>query len=247
MAHFEYPDSPYPIRDDIKQAYRNFWSTLASPGCWWTGAERIDIAEEVRNATQCEYCVQRKKALSPYTYEGEHKHSGRLSNLAIDAVHRIVTDQGRITQSYVDENAGQGLTNEAYVELAGIVVSLFSIDEFNRALGLSLEDLPVPVLGETSHYRPQQATAGTGFVHMIPGDGAVGDESDLWANGMTANVLRALTLVPDALRDWKLLASAQYLSMAGMRNFFKQDDRSINRMQMELIAGRVSSVNECFY
>ncbi len=27
----------------------------------------------------------------------------------------------------------------------------------------------------------------------------------------------------------------------------KQDDRVINRMQMELVAGRVSAINECFY
>jgi hypothetical protein len=32
-----------------------------------------------------------------------------------------------------------------------------------------------------------------------------------------------------------------------MANLVGQDDRSINRMQMELVAGRVSSVNECFY
>jgi hypothetical protein len=37
------------------------------------------------------------------------------------------------------------------------------------------------------------------------------------------------------------------LSMQGMQNFVQDDNRSINRMQMELIAGRVSSVNECFY
>ncbi|MFT7128584.1 MAG: hypothetical protein ACI89U_000691 [Gammaproteobacteria bacterium] len=35
--------------------------------------------------------------------------------------------------------------------------------------------------------------------------------------------------------------------MEGMGNFVKQDDRSLNRMQMELIAGRVSAINECFY
>ena len=64
---------------------------------------------------------------------------------------------------------------------------------------------------------------------------------------VTANVVRALTLVPDALRDWRNLGNAQYLSFAGMQNFVQDPDRSINRMQTELIAGRVSAVNECFY
>ena len=39
----------------------------------------------------------------------------------------------------------------------------------------------------------------------------------------------------------------QYLSMKGMMNFSGDLGRSINRMQMELIAGRVSAINECFY
>ncbi len=82
---------------------------------------------------------------------------------------------------------------------------------------------------------------------MLPRDGATRLESDLWQSDRTANVLRAFSLVPDALRDWKQLSSAQYLSMEGMTNMVKQEDRAINRLQMELIAGRVSAINECFY
>jgi hypothetical protein len=128
------------------------------------------------------------------------------------------------------------------------VVALFSVDEFNRGLGIELEPLPEALPGEPSGYRPQLAVTGTGFVPMLPPDGVTGNESDLWQlGGRSANVLRALSVVPDALRDWKNLAAAQYLSMPGMTNFVKQDGRAINRMQMELIAGRVSSINECFY
>ena len=32
-----------------------------------------------------------------------------------------------------------------------------------------------------------------------------------------------------------------------MRNFGQDETRAIDRMQIELIAGRVSAVNECFY
>ncbi len=82
----------------------------------------------------------------------------------------------------------------------------------------------------------------------VPAEGAVGNEADLYAGlPRAANVVRALTLVPDALRDWRALAGAQYLSFEGMRNFVKDEARSIDRKQMELIAGRVSAVNECFY
>jgi hypothetical protein len=246
-SFFEYEESPYAIREDIKTEHRAFWQRLAAPGCWWTGAERIAIAGEVRCATRCSFCAARKQALSPYAMAGSHDHQGLLPDVAVDAVHRIVTDQSRITQAWVDDNAQNGLSNEAYVELAGLVVALFSIDEFHRGLGLPLEALPEPAAGEPSNYRPAQAIREVGFVPMIPQDGATGDESDLWQNGRSANVLRALTLVPDALRDWKRLASAQYLSIEGMGNFTQPEDRSINRMQIELVAGRVSAINECFY
>ena len=82
---------------------------------------------------------------------------------------------------------------------------------------------------------------------MIPADGNVGHEADLWPAGLNANVLRALSLVPDAVRDWMRVGEAQYLSMEGMKIFSGDTGRSIDRMQIELVAARVSSINECFY
>ncbi len=32
------------IRDDLAEAHRLAWAHLASPGSWWTGAERIELA-----------------------------------------------------------------------------------------------------------------------------------------------------------------------------------------------------------
>jgi len=247
MPAFAYADSPYAIRSDIPDAYRHFWERLASPGSWWTGEERIAIAQESRNALDCQFCVKRKAALSPYTLNGEHTADNKLPPTAIDAVHRIVTDQGRITRSWIENNVAEGLSKEAYVELVGIVVAVFSIDEFNRALGIQVEPLPTPNSGDITRYRPAKLSEDMGFVPSVPSDGAIGNEADLWEGSRGANVVRALTLVPDALRDWREISSAQYLSFQGMANFVKEDNRSINRMQMELVAGRVSAINECFY
>ena len=101
--------------------------------------------------------------------------------------------------------------------------------------------------GTGSGYRPARLSEDMGFVPTVPPDGAVGNEADLWPSSFSPNVVRALTLVPDALREWRELAAAQYLPLEEMRNFVKDETRAIDRMQMELVAGRVSAVNECFY
>jgi len=245
-SHYSYSDSPYPIRQGLVDVHREYWQTLASAGNWFTGAQRVAIAQEVRNALLCPFCVERKAALSPYALQGEHLKGDVLDDEVVDAVHRVVTDQSRITKSYIEGNTAKGFSEEQYVELVGIVVNVLSIDEFHRALGLPQEPLPEPVAGEPDHYRPPVTEHDTAYVAMIPPDGAVGHEADLWPE-RTANVLRALSLVPDAVRSWMKIANEHYLSMEAMGNFTGPNGRSINRMQIELVAGRVSSINECFY
>ena len=249
MTPFSYADAPFTVRADIGAAHRKFWHALAGPGSWWTGAQRVAIALASRRAVDCALCRTRKAALSPHAVAGTHEHDGnhRLPEVAVDAVHRVVSDQHRITRRYVDDNAAAGLSKEAYVELVGIVVAVFSIDEFHRALGLALEPLPQLRPGQPSRYRPAILSDDIGFVPTVPREGATGNEANLFQHTRAANVVRALTLVPDALRDWRDLSAAQYLSFAGMANYVKDENRAIDRMQMELVAGRVSAVNECYY
>ena len=247
MTYFDYSDADYPIRDDIGAAHRAYWKKLASPGAWWTGAERVAIASESRNALVCGLCSERKTALSSYGSAGKHDHDDLLSEVAVDAIHRIVTDQSRISQKYVNDNVEGGLSKPAYVELVGVVVATFSIDEFHRSLGLVPEDLPKPHKGQISRYLPKYLTEDMGYVPTIRNQRPEGDEADLWPGDKTANVVRALSLVPDAVRDWRELGGAHYLSFDGMQNFGKDDSRALNRMQIELVAARVSAINQCFY
>ena len=253
MGAFAYSDSPYPIRADLCKEYRLAWQRIAEPGTWWSGAQRVDIAAETRVAVSCEYCRERKAALSPYALKGAHQHSaearGELSDVVIDAIHRIVTDSSRLSKLFVEKAGEGGLSEEQYVEMVGVVVLVLSIDEFHRGLGLELEPLPEPVGGEPSRYRPaqEQLDTNTGYVAMLNGDGAVGQESDLWRPGEWANVLRALTLVPNAYREWRAVGDVQYLSGRQIMDYQGDTGRALDRMQIELVAGRVSSVNECFY
>lgn len=249
VTPFAYADWPHPIRADIGDAHRWYWERLARPGAWWTGAERVAIAAEVRRAPGCRLCTERKTALSPGMVAGEHDSDGRLPAPAVDAVHRIVTDASRLSKSWLEKLHADGLGDGHYVELVGVVVAVVSIDAFHHNLGLAPEPLPDPEPGAASGYRPPNAMPGAAWVPWIPGNRASGPEADLYPNASQApNVYLAMSLVPDAVRAMGRLSQAQYISPAIVaapgRN---EPGRAIDRSQIELVAGRVSALNECFY
>ena len=235
------------VRDDLVVAHRQSWDRLASPGTWWTGRERVAIAAETRAADYCAFCRKRREALSPYSESGEHDSvSGDvLPAAAIDAVHRLVTDATRLTKDWVAGLSGEGVPDTHYVELLSVVVSIRSIDAFHHAMGLSPEPLPEAHQGEPTRRRPAAAASGEAWVPMLPSGRQKGEEADLWP-GPTAYVIRAMSLVPEAVRWLKELSAAQYLSQEAMTDFTRGRG-PLSRAQTELIAGRVSSINECFY
>jgi len=244
---FEYRNAPFPIRDDLPAAFRRAWGWIAAPGSWWRGAERVAIAEEARRAVTCALCIERKDALSPHAVDGEHDHAGVLSEAAVDAVHRLVTDAARLSRAWREKGAAAGLPDGHYVELLGVVVAMMSIDSFHRALGIPLEPLPAAIPGEPSHYRPDSVRDGTGWVPMIPEGKAKGNEAELFPRPVAPNVLRAMSLVPDCVRSLRDLSKAMYVPIEQVGDVTADPGRAISRAQIELLAGRVSAVNECFY
>jgi hypothetical protein len=244
--HFE--GTPAPVRDDIVAAHTRFWERLAAPGTWWTGEERVAIASETRAARDCALCAERRQAVSPYAVDGEHQRAQPASEVlpaaAVDAVHRITTDASRLTASWLAKLQADGLDDTRYIELVGIVVAIISTDAFCRGLGVPPHPLPAPLAGEPSRKRPASAVMEQAWVPMIPVKGLGGDESDLW-RPPTGNVIRAMSLVPDAVRDLKSLSAAHYLPVEDVVN--PAAHTALSRPQIELVAGRVSALNECFY
>jgi alkylhydroperoxidase family enzyme len=213
---------------------------------WWDGAERVAIAREVRIAEDCRLCRARKHALSPGAVHGAHDTTASLPGAAVEAIHRIVTDTARLSRTWFEALRGQGLDDAHYVELVGVVVSVLSIDEFHRGLGLALEPLPVPETGNAERRRPSGAADEGAWVPTVPPAALDEPDADIYGGAPhAANVIRALSLVPTEVRVLADLHGAHYLSIAEMRNF--NPDRALSRAQMELIAARVSALNECFY
>src|SRR5687767_4265954 len=103
------------MRDELTKAIATAWPCLGKPGVWWTGADRLQIARETRTARACPLCTVRKAALMPQVVAGEHVSSTTLSPSAIEAVHRIVSDPGRLSEAWYRRTTSSGLSDEAYV------------------------------------------------------------------------------------------------------------------------------------
>jgi hypothetical protein len=246
---FAYTTSPLPVRADLIAANRKTWQRIAEPGAWWTGAERVAIAAAARAAHGCALCRERKQALSPNAVRGTHDGTdARLAPAATDAVHRIVTDQSRLSRDWVEGLAAEGVSDGHYVELVGVVVSVVCIDAFHRALGLAPEPLPQPLAGAPSGYRPPGLDEDAAWVAMIDPAAISAADRDLFPPApQVPNVLRAMSLVPDAVRSLHEQSGAYYLEMVDVVNPKVNGGRALTRPQMELVAGRVSALNECFY
>jgi len=61
-----------------------------------------------------------------------------------------------------------------------------------------------------------------------------------------ANIMKAMSLVPDEVRSFFDLVTHQYLPGAVMRDF-SREYRAISHAQIELLAARVSALNQCLY
>lgn len=260
---FEYVGCGWPVSERVAGAHRRSWERLASAGFWWTGAERVAIAEECRRAaalgagsgsTLGAGSGSTLEGGSGSVLEGESgsgRESGggaaRLPEAAVYAVQKIVVDNANLSREWVEEVcAAEGMSDAHYIELLGVLVHVFSIDELHRALDIPLEPLPLPLAGEPSRRRPSGARQGDGWLAITPPDALDAEDEGLYEGApFAANVLTALSLVPGNLPWLADLSHAHYLSYVEMRETGKL--RGIDRAQQELIASRVSVLNECFY
>ncbi len=246
MGQLDYSGAGVPIRDDLRAAQQFVWKHIRSPGTWWTGEQRLAIAAEARQAAQCDLCRRRKAELSPQAVAGVHDTCGALPVNVVDVVHRARTDPGRLSRKWFDGVISSGLSVPQYVEVIAVVALVSGLDFFTRALGIAPFALPQPLPGEPSRYLPRSAKAGTAWVPMIAPQDAAGLEADLYGDiPIVPHIMQALSVVPAEARALRRSSDAHYVPIVALGD--PTVGRSLDRMQIELVAARVSALNECFY
>ena len=134
---FAYTDIIWPIPERTADGHRRSWERLAAAGEWWSGAERISIAAETRRAGAM---VDGLPDPGPGPAD--------LPEAAVHAVQRLIGDLPNVSREWYEEIvSAPGMSDAHYIELLGVVVQVWAIDEIHRALSLPLEPLPEPQAG----------------------------------------------------------------------------------------------------
>ncbi|MYJ74321.1 MAG: hypothetical protein F4089_04125 [Gammaproteobacteria bacterium] len=213
-----------PVDPATAAAHNATLESVAAPGAWWNGADRLAIVRAARSAPTCAFCAERDGPTLPIS--AEHDDDGELPPIAVEAIHAIRNDSGRLTRRWFDDVIDLGLLPEAYVELVAVTASSVIVDTFAQGMGLDMPDLPEPVDGEPTLTRSDDVEDANAWLPL--------------ARQGRANILRSLGLVPSALK--------LFFGTFGRSYYMAPDSQfALDRPQVELVAARVSAVNECFY
>lgn len=247
MLNIVYDIEPGETAALFAACHQRFWDRLAMPGTWLEAEERVAVAAEARVAETCSACARARQSLSPEAESGSHDRSdASLPEAWRGLIHRVIADPGRLSRSWFDRIRTAGVEDTTYVEILGTLVTVKLIDSFCRGLGLPLHPLPEPRAGSPSRHRPASAVLDDAWVPWIPADANTGAEADLWPRGRTGNVIRALSLVPDEVRTLLDTSDVHYVPIGDVSRT-GVDGRALSRDQIELLAARVSALNQCFY
>jgi len=245
MTEERLPDG---TRRGLAEAMERAWQRLARAGTWWSGAERLAIAAETRQADRCGLCRARKEALSPNHAEGRHDSLGVLDDVVVEAIHRIRTDAGRLSSGWLKGLMEQGLEDTRYVELVGVVSTLSALDAVDLAMGRPERALPEPVEGAPTRHRPVGAKMGLGWLPTLTPDDLTPEEPDLFATYGDGNIQKAMSLVPEEVMGFFDLDTELYFFEREFPHRKVQEaGRAITPMQIEMIAARAASLNGCHY
>ena len=225
----------FPVSPEIKTQHADGIAAFGAPGTWLDAQTRINILIEARHASQCSLCESRKNALSPYATKGEHETVTELPLPLVEIVHRIRTDSGRLTKAWFEQQMAGGTKPEAYVEAVGLTATSIIIDSFADAIGDTRAAPPSAAAGMPTETVNENVFDGGAWVPMLD----IPQEATDVGLPSSPNIFRAMGLVPKAIEHFFSVMRAHYsLSMMSF---------SLSRPQTELIASRVSALNQCYY
>jgi hypothetical protein len=236
-----YADSEYPVRDEITAVHALQFGGITAPGTWYSGAERRSVAVEARKACYEAGLLEAPTGTADRPDIALPESTRRVIGIIATSVHGL-------NQDFHDQARADGLSDVGYVEIVGVVSRLVDLDVFARGIDVPPRPLPAPESGAPTQVRPDTAVIEYAWVPTIP-NGAAGGEigKALYHGQPMPYIARALSLVPDELRAHVELEVAHYTRLDKLFDYEYQHHEGLTRPQAEVVAGRESALNDCFY
>jgi hypothetical protein len=220
------------VRQDLVRAHNQAIAALSKPGTWWTGAQRRELAITAQLATSESEPVAPWVGVS--TVANKLPASLTAPKIAHDVMYRISRHAATLTREWYEKVTAE-INPLAFVELCGIACTIAPVMAFRRSLGLPALEVGPAESGQPSNQEPDNIVAAQ--LNWVPVVGPADKD---------AAVVQAFTAVPETNRVIWAMADAQYIPDKEMVDP-KWTRGTLSRVQMELIAPRVSQQRECFY
>lgn len=217
---------------------------LAQAGTWLDARTATLLIDSTRSSDRCQACTAAETALSP-EHVGDHNGPDGLSQSFVDLTHRVRRDNSRLAESWVKatiKKVGEG----EYVEAVGIGGVVAILDTFSEAVGVG------PFGFDTSHERVPERVEPDGlairycWVRTIAPEAATGEIRALYGDEDVATVDEALTLSPYVTSTFWGLVKSMYIK-PGTEHELSDLSGDLTLAEVELLASRLSVLNECFY
>jgi hypothetical protein len=209
----------------VAEAAAVAWANLGRPSRRLNGLERIAIVNAARAAIP-RPLWDRNGGLNALRDASGDRGAVLTALAAIFAAEASLIDSSLVAELSAE------IGDAAYAETAALVAQVITVDQFCISVGIDVVPFPEFQPGEPSGERPDDMGDAGGHIQMtVPFRGP--------------NVARSLSLAAEDHLRWRSLVLSMY-----SRDAFDEmvwTDRALTRPQVELLAARTSSLNECFY
>ncbi len=236
-----YADSDYPVGAELDGAHAAQFANFARAGTWGTAAQRLAVISEARQAGI-------DAGLLEAPDEPGAMSDAELPQAVCDVIRTLAVDCPDFDQDTYQAARDAGLSDPEFTELVAIVSFVVNLDVFARGIGVPLRPFSEPQAGAPSRVVPKEAVLEQAFVPSIPNVPDGGDvANELYGGHFKPWIMRSLSLVPDEYRAHVALEQAQYNPLPKVMVYDYSHHEGLTRPQVEIVAGRVSAINDCFY
>lgn len=236
-----YADSKYPVGEEIDAAHAAQFENFAKAGTWGTAAQRLAVISEARQAGVDAGILEAPE-------NGGATPDFELPQAVRDVIHTLAVDCPNFDMGTYQAARDAGLSNPEFAELVAMVSFIVNLDVFARGIGVPLRPFAEPQAGAPSREVPAEAVQEKAFLPTIPNLPDCGDfGKELYHGHFKPYIMRGLSIVPSEYRAHVALEEAQYNPLPKVPVVEYCHHEGLTRPQVEIVAGRVSAINDCFY